>query len=53
MATGIPKTELKNIPEYMDAFHMYFHYVGRNKRYANIYKNKMDKIEKQHKQQCL
>ncbi len=32
--------------DYKDAFHMYFQYVGRNKRYANIYKRKMDKIEK-------
>ena len=33
-------------PEYKDAFHMYFQYVGRNRRYANIYKKKMEKLEK-------
>jgi len=49
MATGIIKTELMENQEYREAFHMYFQYVGRNKRYANIYKNKMDKIEKQYK----
>lgn len=38
-------TLMKN-PEYQDAFHMYFQMVGRNKRYANIYKKKMEKIEK-------
>jgi len=32
--------------EYSHAFHMYYQYVGRNKRYANIYKKKMEKIEK-------
>ena len=35
-----------NNPEYKDAFFMYFNMVGRNKRYANIYKKKMEKIEK-------
>ena len=33
-------------PEYKDAFFMYFNMVGRNKRYANIYKKKMEKLEK-------
>ena len=37
---------LINNPEYKDAFFMYFNMVGRNKRYANIYKKKMEKIEK-------
>ena len=35
-----------NNPEYKDAFFMYFNMVGRNKRYANIYKKKMEKFEK-------
>jgi len=35
-----------NDPEYKEAFFMYFNMVGRNKRYANIYKKKMEKIEK-------
>lgn len=38
-------TLMKN-EDYKNAFHMYFQYVGRNKRYANIYKNKMEKLEK-------
>lgn len=37
---------LMNDPEYKEAFFMYFNMVGRNKRYANIYKKKMEKIEK-------
>lgn len=39
-------SELMKNPEYKDAFFMYFQYVGRHKRYANIYKKKMEKIEK-------
>lgn len=39
-------TILMKNDEYAQAFHMYFQYIGRNKRYANIYKNKMIKIEK-------
>ena len=39
-------TELMKNPEYREAFHMYFQYVGRNKRYANIYKRKMEKLNK-------
>jgi cytochrome b involved in lipid metabolism len=38
--------DLMKDTDYRDAFHMYFQYVGRNKRYANIYKRKMEKIEK-------
>lgn len=37
---------LMNNPEYREAFHMYFQYVGRHKRYANIYKKKMEKLDK-------
>lgn len=37
---------LMNNPEYKEAFFNYFQTVGRNKRYANIYKKKMEKIEK-------
>ena len=39
-------TDLLMDPEYKDAFHMYFQYVGRNRRYANIFKKKMEKLEK-------
>lgn len=42
-------SELMKNPEYSEAFHMYFQYVGRNKRYANIFKYKMEKIEKNFK----
>lgn len=38
---------LMNNSEYVENFHMYFHHVGRNKRYANIFKKKMEKIEKE------
>jgi len=41
-----PFEDLIKSTEYKEAFHMYFQCVGRNKRYANIYKKKMDKIEK-------
>jgi hypothetical protein len=39
--------------DYSDAFHIYFQYVGRNKRYANIYLGKMEKIEKAYKASLL
>ena len=39
-------TDLIKNPEYKEAFHMYFHYAGTNKRYANIYKKKMETLEK-------
>ena len=45
-------TLMKN-DEYKNAFHMYFQYVARNKRYANIYKKKMEKLEKDFKADLL
>ena len=42
-------SELMKNPEYSEAFHLYFQYVGRNKRYAKIFKNKMEKMEKNFK----
>ena len=42
-------SELMKNPEYSESFHLYFQYVGRNKRYAKIFKNKMEKIEKNFK----
>ena len=35
-----------NNPEYKDAFFMYFNMVGRNKRYANIYKKRWKSLKK-------
>lgn len=40
--------DLMKNADYNDAFHMYYQYIGRKplKRFAMIYKKKMDKIEK-------
>lgn len=37
---------LMSNPDYREAFFNYFQTVGRNKRYAQVFRKKMEKIEK-------
>lgn len=38
--------ELMSNADYCDAFHTYYQYIAKNRRYAMIYKKKMDNISK-------